>query len=264
MYIIIIINLSTLKKEGLKLRGLLRMILSLLAIFGFLVFFIIIIAILGFAFNLPEFEKLKKEKAYQKFLIHSLPPKNKKVVYITFDLGNVGSQNVSPLLRLLERENVKATFFLTGKWTLCHSVSAIKIAKKGHKLANHSFTHFHQSEMSLFLNYLEVKSTEWVIRLITFKQPLHLYRPPHGDIDAKMTFLLESMGYKVIMWSKDPSDWRLDGSVSKKGILRKIGQVKSGDIIVFHLRNIETIQALEELIPRLKKEGFVFETLEKL
>lgn len=77
---------------------------------------------------LKETYKLNKSQDEALVVISSLPSLKEKTVYITFDAGNVSSENVIPLLELLEKENIKATFFLCGKWVLFHPVSARKIA----------------------------------------------------------------------------------------------------------------------------------------
>ncbi len=208
--------------------------------------------------------EIKKDAKVRLEKIYQLPCNDGKVVYVTFDAGNTHSGNVVLLLKLLEQENIKATFFLSGKWVLLHPISARRIAQSNHSLANHSFTHYHQTHLPRFANFWELKTTELIINEICGREPLLLFRPPHGDTNKELESYIASLGYRTIMWSKDPSDWRLDGSVTKESILDRIGRVKNGDIIVFHLRNKETIEALKILIRRLKKEQFKFKTLDDI
>ncbi len=192
----------------------------------------------------------------------SLPDGRSPVVYLTFDAGNAPATTVDPLLALLAENDVRATFFLTGKWTLLHPMAARRIADAGHELANHSFDHPHMDRLPAPVQRFQVRAADLSMRVVCRKTPLKLFRPPHGDTDTELEAELASEGYTTVMWSKDPSDWRLDGSVTVSSIYRKIGTVRDGDIICFHLRNIETVEALKRLIPQLEARGFRFAALE--
>ena len=52
------------------------------------------------------------------------------------------------------------------------------------------------------------------------------------------------------------------GSVTVESIRSAMGPLEDGDIVVCHLRNVETVEALAELIPELKREGFTFAELD--
>jgi peptidoglycan/xylan/chitin deacetylase (PgdA/CDA1 family) len=191
-----------------------------------------------------------------------MPTVAQPTIYLTFDAGNAPSHTVEPLLTLLEADDVPATFFLTGRWTAIHPTAARRIAKAGHELANHSFNHPHMNRWPSAIQHAEVWWTDRVIRLVCERTPTRLYRPPHGDTDGRTERFLASRGFRTVMWSKDPSDWRLDGSVTVASIREKIEPLADGDIVCFHLRNIETVDALAEMLPELKEAGFAFAALD--
>lgn len=183
------------------------------------------------------------------------------VVYVTFDAGNTGADTVGPLLDLLEQESVPATFFLTARWTSINPRAARSIALAGHLLANHGSNHFYMNLLPPPVQLAEVWWAEQTIAVVCGRRPTRLYRPPHGGTDASTERFLAGHGYRTIMWSKDPSDWRLDGSVTIESIRSKILPITGGDIVCFHLRNAETVEALAGIIPELKAAGFEFRTL---
>lgn len=183
-------------------------------------------------------------------------------IYLTFDAGNAPDDTVEPLLELLAAEDVPATFFLTGRWTLAHPKSARTIAAGGHLLANHGFSHFHMEMLPAPVQLAEAWWAEQAVRLVCGETPTRLFRPPHGGTDERTESFLASHGYRTIMWTKNPNDWRLDGSVSVQSIRSAIEPLEDGDIVVFHLRNAETVDALTEIIPMLKAEGFRFSVLD--
>lgn len=189
-------------------------------------------------------------------------PAGEPTIYLTFDAGNTPDDTVGPLLELLDAEDVPATFFLTGRWTLAHPGAARDIADGGHSLANHGFSHFHMEMLPAPVQLAEAWWAEAAVRLVCGQTPTRLFRPPHGGTDERTETFLASHGFRTIMWTKNPNDWRLDGSVSVESIRSAIEPLEDGDIVVFHLRNAETVDALEELIPSLKAEGFRFSALD--
>jgi peptidoglycan/xylan/chitin deacetylase (PgdA/CDA1 family) len=73
------------------------------------------------------------------FTIH--PPKDgDKVIYLTFDDGP--SANVTPkILDVLKKYRVKATFFVLGHLVDKNPEIIERMAKEGHAIANHTYTH---------------------------------------------------------------------------------------------------------------------------
>lgn len=183
-------------------------------------------------------------------------------IYLTFDAGNAPDDTVEPLLELLAAEDVPATFFLTGRWTLVHPAAARAIAADGHLLANHGFSHFHMEMLPAPVQLAEAWWAEQAVRLVCGETPTRLFRPPHGGTDDRTEAFLASHGFRTIMWTKNPNDWRLDSSVSVESIRSAIEPLEDGDIVVFHLRNAETVDALAGLILELKAEGFRFSVLD--
>ena len=68
----------------------------------------------------------------------------KKVVFLTFDDGT-SKTNTPEILRILDENNVKATFFLTGSNIENGGEKAKELIKeefdKGHAIANHGYSH---------------------------------------------------------------------------------------------------------------------------
>src|SRR5690242_5398280 len=75
----------------------------------------------------------------KKLPIYSVQTKDKRIA-ITFDV-NWGNDNTEEILNILEQYNVKATFFVIGKWADEHPDLIKKISEKGHEIGNHSNSH---------------------------------------------------------------------------------------------------------------------------
>lgn len=66
--------------------------------------------------------------------------KNEKAVYLTFDDGPI--PEITPwVLDLLDKYNIKATFFLVGDNVRKHPKEFQMIVERGHRLGNHTFNH---------------------------------------------------------------------------------------------------------------------------
>ncbi len=52
----------------------------------------------------------------------------------------------------------------------------------------------------------EVKATEEAIKAAIGVKPKYI-RPPYGEADARVKAILKQLGYKVLMWNVDPTDY---------------------------------------------------------
>ena len=72
---------------------------------------------------------------------------DEKVVSISFDAA-WGNEDTEEILCILEKNDVKATFFMTGEWVEKYPEDVKKILAAGHDLANHSENHKNMSQLS--------------------------------------------------------------------------------------------------------------------
>ncbi|MNC47806.1 Bifunctional xylanase/deacetylase precursor [compost metagenome] len=112
----------------------------------------------------------------------------------------------------------------------------------------------------------EIERTEKEIIEITGKRS-GLFRPPGGMYDETLVNLSNNMGLKPVLWSwhQDTKDWSRPGvyEISNK----VIRNAKNGDIVLFHdhvYGQSQTVQALNIILPALKKKGFRFVTVTEL
>ncbi len=98
--------------------------------------------------------------------------KNVKAVYLTFDDGPI--PNITPwVLDLLDKYNIKATFFLVGDNVRKHPEEFKMIVERGHRVGNHTFNHISGLK---YLSYNYLENTNKADELINST----LFRPPHG------------------------------------------------------------------------------------
>ena len=93
---------------------------------------------------------------------------------------------------------------------------------------------------------------------------MFLFRPPYGDYDNAVVKVAKANGYYTIQWDVDSLDWKDYGvdSIIKTVIEHK--HLGNGSIILCHNGAKYTVQALDEMITTLKKEGYTFVPVSEL
>lgn len=177
---------------------------------------------------------------------------DKKRVALSFDAA-WGAEFTPTLLEILERYDLKTTFFLVGFWVDAYPEMVREIAAAGHEVQNHTTTHPHLSELSAEKIAEELNITGQKITALTGVKP-NLFRPPFGEYDHRVLDVAAANGYQSIQWSIDSLDW-MDLSADEI-LLRVVKEVEPGDIILFHNNGANTTQALPRIIDELLAKGF--------
>lgn len=181
------------------------------------------------------------------------------VLYITFDDGPVPNI-IEPLLSLLAKHQVKATFFIIGSRAKKNPELITEIYKQKHTVANHSFSHPKFNTISHKRKSLEINKTNSIIHEYT-QEKCHLFRAPQGIWDLRLLLDLFRLNITAAHWSRDSKDFLKE---SPELIIKRFidKPVQAGDIILFHDDHHRCIEALETLIPHWKSQGFQFNALE--
>ena len=187
----------------------------------------------------------------RKLPIYSVHTQN-KVASLSFDAA-WGNEDTEQLINILQKYNVKATFFVVGEWVDKYPESVKAISDAGHEIMNHSDKHPHMPELSREAMIKEITSCNDKIEQITGKRPT-LFRPPYGDYNNTLIEVLESLNQYCIQWDVDSLDWK---DLSAPDITtRVISKTKSGSIILFHNAAKHTPEALPSIIEQLQSNGY--------
>lgn len=187
-----------------------------------------------------------------------------KVVALTFDDGSDGT-NIDPILNVLSKQNVKATFFLTGSGASNHQQKIKNIANQGHDIGNHSYSHPYFTKISAAETKDQLQRTENMIREITGQSTKPLFRPPYGDYNSTVLQRVGDAGYThTIMWTIDTIDWT--GNSANAIVQRVVTSITPGSIILMHTGAgaTGTVSALPTVITKLKNMGYRFVTVSQL
>ena len=177
---------------------------------------------------------------------------NDKVIAISFDAA-WGNEDTQTLIDILEKYNVKTTFFVVGGWVDKFPESVKQLSDAGHEIMNHSNTHPHMTQISVEKMKEEVQKCDEKIQAITGKKPT-LFRAPYGDYNNAVVGAMRETGHFTIQWDVDSLDWK---DLTASEITQRVtSKVKPGSIVLFHNAALHTPEALPTILETLQKDGY--------
>ncbi len=193
-------------------------------------------------------------------------PSSRRALALTFDDGP--SESTPVLLEMLTAHDVPATFFQCGVNVSRLPEVAREVVQRGHEVGNHSHTHpkfyFRNPE---FIRE-ELARAQTVIQDTTGVSPA-LFRAPFGIRWPGLREAQQQLNLLGVMWTVIARDWKL----AAPAIVRRVlARVRNGAIVCLHDgRGLEArpavepmMEAVRQLIPMLKAEGYHFETVSQL
>ncbi len=185
-----------------------------------------------------------------------------KVVALTFDDGPA-PKNTLQILKILKKNDIKATFFWIGRMLKEYPEIAKEVAAEGHVIANHTWSHSYRW-MSKAAAAREIDDTADLIYKTTGVKSLY-FRPPGGILTNGVADYAKKKNYAVIMWSNDSIDYR---PYSAKRLVNNVmRRIKPTEIVLMHDgggNRSATVKALPEIISRFKQLGYKFVTIPEL
>lgn len=189
-------------------------------------------------------------------------PNSENTIYLTFDDGPT-PEITEKVLEILDKNQIKATFFCIGDNVRKHPEIVQKIISKQHSVGNHTYSHLKGWNTPTKTYISNTEACRMKLNSQFTIQNSQIFRPPYGKISPWQSYKLRKLGYKIIMWDVVSKDY--DASISAEMCYENvIKNVSSGSIIVFHdsLKAKENIfNSLEKTIETLKNKGFNFEKI---
>jgi peptidoglycan/xylan/chitin deacetylase (PgdA/CDA1 family) len=224
-----------------------------------------------------EEEEIKSEEKDYSPLIEKYKGKeiiriktDRKAVALTFDAG-ANADGVDKVLPILAENNIKATFFLTGKFIERYPQKVREIVATGGDLGNPSYDHPYFTRLTNEGIKTEIQGAENALAKLDGKFKPFL-RSPYGDRNAGTLLAISGNDYLNIRWTVDSLGWKgTSGGMSKAAIEQKVLKASSpGAIIMMHLgsnpddKTHLDSEALPEIISKLREDGYEFMTLSKI
>lgn len=195
---------------------------------------------------------------------------DKKIAALTFDAG-ANADGVDKTLEILQKENIKGTFFLTGQFMEKYPEKTKKIIDSGGDIGNHSYSHpdFAQISSEEIIRQIE-KPQNIIASYDTKLKPF--FRFPYGSKNSQALKLVNDKNYIAVRWTIDSLGWQgTSGGMSADLVEnRVISKTVPGAIIMMHLGSNPAdkthldSEALPEIIRELKKQEYKFLTLTEL
>src|SRR5215211_2322480 len=200
----------------------------------------------------------------------SRQPNPRRRIALTFDDGP-DPKWTPRVAATLRRLRAKATFFVLGGHTVRHPGLVRRLREQGFELGNHSFSHVDLAARPSWQRRLEVTLTETAVAGAAGVRP-RVVRPPYSSTVAAVTDEQERAlaevardGRVIALSELDGRDWARPGvgaivrAASPRG--------RRGGVVLMHDGGgdrSQTVAALEQLVPRLRRRGFRFVTTSEL
>ena len=190
-----------------------------------------------------------------------------KNIALTFEDGP-SPEYTSAILDILDKYNIKATFFVVGKQVEVYPELTREILERGHILGNHSYSHDANHALSDFGSKDMLRCAE-VICQYTGITPC-LYRPPYGKSSPWELAATKEMNMITVNWSYAVEGDSLAGT--DNAVSKILDEINPGCILLLHdgygidSNSFEsdcqlTLKVLDSLISNLLKQGYNFVTV---
>lgn len=190
-------------------------------------------------------------------LIGSIPSKNQKIVYLTFDDGP--GPYTKEMVSILNKYNIKGSFFWIGE-NITNELGnfGTQMIEQGHVIGSHTMHHTTLGKKDKASQKQEIQNTATYIEG-KIKHPVRYFRPPYGAVNQGTREVSRELGQYLMYWQVDSLDWKLPNHPEK--ILENIKkEVKPGSIILMHERS-QSVKILPQVIEYLQQNGYVIEPL---
>lgn len=196
---------------------------------------------------------------------------DRKVAYLTFDDGP-SRKSTPAVLDILDKYNIKATFFVVGKMINENPDILKNINDRGHQIGNHSYSHDYNYLYKSADNFMaDIYKTEKLIRSIIGNDfDSKIIRFPGGSFEKRkdpMKKAARDAGYNYIDWNALNGD--AEGQKRNKSqLLNRLKETSAGKksiVVLMHDTDAKdtTVEYLSDGIDYLIKEGYEFDVLDK-
>jgi peptidoglycan/xylan/chitin deacetylase (PgdA/CDA1 family) len=165
-----------------------------------------------------------------------IAPRRPSELALTFDDGPNPAWTPQ-LLDILATHNVRATFFLVGRYAQAERALVRRMVDAGHLIGNHSWSHPNLAITSAARVSSELRETSDALEQIA-GQPVRFFRPPFGGRRPLVLQTARQLGLTPVTWNAMTTDWSEPSSeMIAQSLVHKIGRVTAGGFaanIVLH------------------------------
>ena len=189
-------------------------------------------------------------------------PNTANTIYLTFDDGPT-PEITEKVLEILDKHQIKATFFCIGDNVRKYPEIVQKILSKHHSVGNHTYSHLKGWKTSTKTYISNSEACEIKLNSLFKIRNSKLFRPPYGKITPWQSYKLRKLGYKIIMWDVLSGDFdtTISGDQCAQNVIQYAGP---GSIIVFHdsAKAMDRLRvALPKVLSHFSNLGYQFKAL---
>jgi len=183
-------------------------------------------------------------------------------VYFTFDDGP-HPEHTPRVLDALKANDVKATFFVTGKQCQSYPDLVRRIRDEGHCVGHHSFSHSEPARTSARRLIDEIRKTDDALLRASDGLTSKYFRPPHGKLTPAKLWRIWLEGHTVVLWNRDSKDYEATSAEQLRewACANPFG---GGDVVLMHDTNPHTAEALSSIIEMTRSRRLYPETIADL
>jgi peptidoglycan/xylan/chitin deacetylase (PgdA/CDA1 family) len=191
-----------------------------------------------------------------------------KQLALTYDDGP-NDPHTLRLLEVLAQHNVRATFFLIGRYVNRRPDIVRELVRAGHVVGNHTFSHPNLIYVSAVQTRMQLQDCQQALADAVGEHS-RLFRPPFGGRRPGTLRIARALGLEPVMWNVTGWDWQ---GKPAEYVERKVRQqIRGGNVILLHDGDHEafgadrsqTVIATDRLIARYKSEGYEFVTVSEM
>jgi peptidoglycan/xylan/chitin deacetylase (PgdA/CDA1 family) len=198
-------------------------------------------------------------------------PARPNEIALTYDDGP-NPAATPKLLEVLARHEVRATFFLIGRYVREQAALVREIAAAGHLIGNHTTTHPWLSFVSDARVREELSDCNAALEDV-LGEPVQYFRAPHGARRPYVLRAARELGLTPVQWNIICGDWNPVGAEiifqrADRGIKRNQRSGRASNVVLHdggHLGQnaprLATVEATDRLLQAYKKNGVEFVTI---
>ncbi|MCA9936349.1 MAG: polysaccharide deacetylase family protein [Ardenticatenaceae bacterium] len=179
-----------------------------------------------------------------------------RLIHLGFDVEGE-PYFVGDLLDMLDRRQVKTTLFILGSWADTNPDWVQEMARRGHEMATHGYSHADMSEMTAVQIRAELASTEASVIALTGQSSKPWLRPPFGSYSDGSVQAAYAAGYTTVIWTGSSNDWR-SGMDADKMCAALLYYAMPGAILYAHTNRADIVDATERFIAEMQLQGYTF------
>mgnify|MGYP001943826594 CR=1 FL=1 len=224
-----------------------------------------------------SYENMKKDKKFDetKLVMESVKPKTnlsdlpaspiyrghpeKQMVSLLINVS-WGTEYIPDILQTLKEKNVKASFFIEGKWALSNPNVVQMVKEQNHLIGNHAYNHPDMARINREEIFEQINETNSILQAITGDKPKY-FAPPSGSFNDEVVTIAHQLEMETILWTVDTIDWKRP-SVSVM-VNRVMSKIHPGATILMHPTE-PVAKGLADLIDQIKEKGYKIGTIEQL